>query len=100
MSEYCVNRTQILPFWSVLLALIASSCLGFILVELIHVMKYVQKREERLWIGIAVASLVISAFAFVSFIDLSCTVMFYTSDTRIKVAPTPNPEAAHQPSMV
>lgn len=56
---------------------------GFLLVELIHTLKRAQKLEEKLWISIAVASLIISGFAFVSFIVLSRIGMFYKINSQI-----------------
>ena len=70
-------------------AIIACCCLSFLLVELTHVLKHFKKREESLWIGVGVATLVVYAFACVSFTFLVCIGSFYTADISPTVAPAP-----------
>lgn len=90
MALYGMVRTHIIAFCSILFAVIACCCLGFLLVELTHVLKHFKKREERLWIGVGVASLEVSAFACVSFTPLICIGSFYSADISPKIAPAPS----------
>ncbi|PON90053.1 hypothetical protein TorRG33x02_140850 [Trema orientale] len=100
MALYGMVKTHILAFCSIVFAVIACSCLGFLLVELTHVLKHFKKREERLWIGVGVATLVVSAFACVSFTFLICIGSFYRGDISPKIAPAPISEVEEQPAVV
>ncbi|EXB67246.1 hypothetical protein L484_025725 [Morus notabilis] len=99
MAMYGMVKTQLLAFCSVLFAVIACSCLGFLLVEMAHVLQHFKKRE-RLWVGVAVSSLIISAFAFLSLTFLICISSLYTADSSTKIAPAPTSDAEEQPTVV
>lgn len=83
----------------------ACSCLGFILVELIYNLKHGNKKHQQVWVGIGIASLIISGFAFASFSVITCLSMFHGHDDALKIAPAPiseseNGEDDHQPPIV
>lgn len=99
MAMFAMVKTQLLAFCSVLFAVIACSCLGFLLVELAHVLQHFNKRQ-RMWIGVAVSSLIISAFAFLSSTFLICISSLYTAESSTKIAPAPTSEAEDQSAVV
>lgn len=91
-------KTQTLAFCSLLFAVIACSCFGVLLVELAHVLQHF-KKHERMWVGVAVSSLIISAFAFLSTF-LICLNSLYTSERNTKIAPAPTSDAEEPPAVV
>lgn len=99
MAMFVMVKTQILAFCSLLFAVIACSCFGVLLVELAHVLQH-SKKHERMWVGVAVSSLIISAFAFLSFTFLICLNSLYTSERNTKIAPAPTSEAEEPPAVV